>query len=114
MSTQSHLTQQLAYLTYALGRIARISWTTTAGETYEIEYFDGSSFVAPTSINAAAGTAIQSGIPVGSTYKWHIRTTVNGCVAASWTDSSVFSTSTQSHLTQQSAYLTYALGRIVA
>ena len=72
------------------GSDSTISWTTTAGETYEIEYFDGSSFVAPTSINAAAGTAIQSGIPVGSTYKWHIRTTVNGCVAASWTDSSVF------------------------
>ena len=72
------------------GSDSSITWTTTAGETYEIEYFDGSSFVAPTSINAAAGTAIQSGIPVGSTYKWHIRTTVNGCVAASWTDSSSF------------------------
>ena len=87
MSTQSHLTQQSAYLTYALGRIAQYLGRRQLAKPMKSNILMAVAFVAPTSINVAAGTAIQSGIAVGSTYKWHIRTTVNGCVAAAWTDS---------------------------
>ena len=73
-----------------MGRIAAYLGQRQLAKPTKSNILMATAFVAPTSINAAAGTAIQSGIPVGSTYKWHIRTTVNGCVAASWTDSSVF------------------------
>jgi len=68
---------------------ATTTWTTSGGETYTVEFWNGGSWVAPDA--SGAGTATKSTVPAGTGYKWHIQTD-NGACTNAWSESATFNT----------------------
>ena len=69
------------------GTDSTITWSVTGGDTYDVDFYNGSSWITPSSVGS--GTATQTTPAVGSGYKWRINTTRNGC-PSSYTESGTF------------------------
>ena len=69
------------------GNNATVTWTTAAGETYDVDFWNGSAWVTPSTVGS--GTATQNTPGVASGYKWRINTTKNGC-SSSYSESGTF------------------------
>ena len=69
------------------GNNATVTWTTAAGETYDVDFWNGSAWQTPDTVGS--GTATENTPGVASGYKWRINTTKNGC-SSTYTETGTF------------------------